>query len=86
MDSTTLEIFGLFAGGVTSIGFIPQLIRGYKTKKLEDVSYYMPFILTIGMTMWITYGLLKEALAIIIANIFGVSCCIILIIMKRIYS
>jgi uncharacterized protein with PQ loop repeat len=30
---------GLVAGAVTSMGFIPQLIRGYRTKELDDVSW-----------------------------------------------
>jgi MtN3 and saliva related transmembrane protein len=86
MNINLLEVFGLIAGIITSIGFIPQIIRGYRTKKLEDVSYYMPIVLTIGMAMWFIYGFLKEALAIIIANIIGVSCSIILIILKKKYS
>lgn len=89
MDSTALTIFGLIAGAVTSIGFIPQLIRGYRTKKLDDISYYMPIVLAVGMTLWFTYGVflqVKEALAIMIANTFGVGCCLVLIMMKKMYS
>jgi MtN3 and saliva related transmembrane protein len=86
MYFTNIELLGLIAGGITSMGFIPQLIKGYKTKKLEDVSYYMPFILAIGMTMWLIYGILKDALAIIIANAFAIICCMVLIFLKKIYS
>ena len=86
MDSMALELFGLVAGTVTSAGFIPQLIRGYRTKKLEDVSYLMPIVLTAGMTLWFIYGLFLGALAVIVANIFGVGCCLTLIFMKKIYS
>jgi len=86
MDSINLEILGLIAGAVTSMGYIPQLYKGYKTKKLEDVSYYMPAVLAIGMTLWLIYGLFLEAFAVIIANIFGVLCSILLIIMKNRYS
>jgi len=81
-----LEIFGLIAGAITSLGFIPQLIRGYRTKKLDDISYFMPFVLAIGMTLWFIYGFLKNANAVMIANTFGVICCLILIIMKKKYS
>jgi len=83
---TTIELFGLLAGAITSMGFIPQLIRGYRTKKLDDVSYYMPVVLIIGMTMWFIYGLLQQALAVIIANSFGVGSCLALLIMKGKYS
>ncbi len=86
MDSTTLEIFGLIAGAITSMGYLPQLYKGYKTKKLDDVSYYMPGILAIGMFLWLVYGIILNAFAVIVANIFGVACSILLIIMKKIYS
>jgi len=86
MDSTSLELFGLLAGAVTSMGFIPQLVRGYKTKKLDDISYFMPIVLAFGMTLWFIYGLLQEALAVMVANVFGAGCCLILISMKKIYA
>lgn len=81
-----IELLGLVAGAVTSLGFIPQLIRGYKTKKLKDISYYMPAILAIGMALWLFYGLVIEAFAVIIANGFGILCCLTLIYMKKKYS
>jgi len=81
-----IEILGFIAGVITSIGFIPQLVRGFRTKKLEDVSYYMPIVLAIGMTLWISYGILLSRIAIVVANSFGVSCSLILIIMKKKYS
>jgi len=80
-----IELLGLIAGTVTSLGFIPQLIRGYKTKKLEDVSYYMPAILAIGMTLWLIYGIVITAFAVMIANAFGIFCCLTLIFMKTKY-
>lgn len=86
MYFTSIELLGLIAGAITSMGFIPQLLKGYKTKKLEDVSYFMPIILAIGMTIWLVYGILKDALAIICANTFAIICCLILIIMKKRYS
>ncbi len=86
MTEAWLEIFGLCAGAVTSLGFIPQLFRGYRTKKLDDVSYYMPIVLAVGMSMWLTYGILRDAIAIVAANTFGIMCCIILIFMKKKYS
>jgi len=86
MDPTLLNILGLVAGTVTSIGFIPQLIKGYKTKKLDDVSYYMPTLLAVGMLLWLVYGIFSDALPIIIANAFGMSCSVLLIILKKLYS
>jgi MtN3 and saliva related transmembrane protein len=86
MSTISIEIFGLCAGAITSMGFIPQLIKGYKTKKLNDISYLMPSVLAFGMTLWTIYGILLASLAIIIANLFGVSCCMLLLAMKKVYS
>ena len=77
---------GLVAGAVTSMGFIPQLIRGYRTKELDDVSYFMPSILAIGMSLWFLYGFFVQQFPIIVANAFGIGCCIVLLVMKKIYS
>jgi len=85
MDNTIIELIGLTAGVVTSAGFLPQLFRGYKTKKLEDISYFMPIVLAIGMTLWFFYGFLLNAIAIMVANAFSVGCSLVLIFMKKIY-
>lgn len=79
-------LLGLLAGAITSMGFIPQLIKGYQTKKLEDVSYYMPLVLAIGMLLWLSYGIIRGDWAIIIANGFGVSCNMLLLSMKKTYA
>ena len=79
-------ILGLLAGGITSTGFIPQLVRGFRTKKLDDISYYMPLVLVIGMSLWLLYGVIRKDFSIIIANFVGVSCNIVLITLKKIYQ
>jgi MtN3 and saliva related transmembrane protein len=86
MDFDVFTMLGFTAGAVTSIGFIPQLIRGYRTKKLQDISYWMPLVLASGMFLWLFYGLIRNDIAIIVANSFGVFCNILLIGMKKWYS
>lgn len=86
MNIDSITLMGFSAGAITSIGFIPQLIRGYRTKKLDDVSYGMPAVLATGMTLWLLYGLLRLDLAVILANAVGIICNILLLIMKKQYS
>lgn len=85
MKFNIIEIIGLIAGIITSMGFLPQLFKGFKTKKLNDLSYFMPTVLSFGMSIWFLYGYLTNSIAVMIANSFGVICCIILIVMKKIY-
>lgn len=86
MDVPFVTLLGLIAGAITSIGFLPQLVRGYRTKKLDDISYYMPAVLALGMMFWLFYGVLLQEIPIILANAFGASCSVLLIVMKKKYS
>jgi len=86
MNFDFLTLLGFAAGIITSIGFIPQLARGYRTKKLHDISYWMPLVLAGGMFLWLLYGIFRGDIAIIAANTFGVSCNILLILMKKWFS
>ncbi len=80
------ELFGLAAGAITVFGFVPQIIQGYRTKHLKDLSYLMNGLLGIGMGMWLIYGINKKDIAIIAANIVGVLFNVTLILMKYYYS
>jgi len=84
MDAWTY--LGFAAGALTSTGYLPQIIKGYRTGRLQDVSLLMPMILCVGMTMWLVYGLAKDDLAIIVANIVGVSFTALLVAMKVLYG
>ena len=80
------EIFGLAAGAITVSGFVPQIVKGYRTKHLKDLSYMMNGLLAFGMGMWLVYGLVKKDTAIIAANIAGITFNVMLILMKFHYG
>lgn len=62
-------VLGLAAGFLTTIGFVPQLVKGYRTKRMEDVSLVMPMLLSAGMALWLGYGIMIDSLPIIFWNI-----------------
>jgi MtN3 and saliva related transmembrane protein len=62
---------GLLAGTLTTAGFMPQLIKSIRTKKVDDVSLFQPVVLLTGMAFWISYGFLLNDLAIILANVIS---------------
>ena len=82
----TWTIIGLLAGLITSTGFIPQIVKGIKTKHMTDVSMTMPIVLAFGMSMWLAYGIHKNDIAIIVANIIAVTCLLIIIYLKVKYT
>ena len=79
------DIFGLTGGILTSVGFIPQIIKSWKTKKIDDVALWQPVILTIGMSLWLAYGLIGHKMPVIVSNAFAISCNIVILWMKFAY-
>ncbi|MBP6023649.1 SemiSWEET transporter [Ferruginibacter sp.] len=62
------QILGLAAGTITSITFLPQVIQIWKTKSAKDLSMPMLLLLILGVSMWLTYGLIVMDAAIIYTN------------------
>ena len=69
MDRDTMEIFGIAAGFCTTASFVPQVIRTWKTKSVEDISLRMYLLLCLGIILWIVYGLLVQSLSVVLANV-----------------
>ena len=66
---TSVTLLGLLAGSLTTIAFIPQVIRAWRTQSTKDVSLSMFAILCAGVFMWIVYGLAIGDMPVIIANV-----------------
>ena len=62
------KIVGVIAAVCTTSGFIPQIIRGIRTKRLDDVSPVMYMLLIFGLSLWLFYGVYLEDKIIIVAN------------------
>jgi MtN3 and saliva related transmembrane protein len=77
MKNTT--ILGLIAATITTISFIPQVIKIWKLKETRDISLLMYAILGIGIFLWIIYGVLLWDLPLILAN--GITFIFVLIIL-----
>ena len=62
------QYLGYIAGLLTTIAFIPQVLKVWKTKSTEDISIWMFLIFTTGVFLWLIYGLLIKNNSIIVAN------------------
>ena len=65
---TNLDMLGLLASAFTTSSQVPQLIRTYKTRDVSGISLYTYVIITVGLLLWLTYGLIKQDLPLIVAN------------------
>ena len=66
MDSTTL--LGLVAGFLTTIAFVPQVLKIWKTRSAKDVSLPTFLAFSLGVALWMVYGIVKQEPPIVIWN------------------
>ena len=69
MINFNIEFFGYFAAILTTLAFLPQLIKTFKTKKAEDVSLITLIMFLTGVLSWIIYGYKISSTPILIANV-----------------
>jgi MtN3 and saliva related transmembrane protein len=69
MDFPFLDVIGFIAAFLTTIAFLPQVIKAWRTRSTKDVSMVMFLSLVLGITLWLVYGLMKNDLPIIVANV-----------------
>lgn len=65
---------GLIAGALTSVAAIPQLVKTLRTRHARDISIWQPLLLSIGVALWMIYGMLIHNLPLILANIIPLVC------------
>jgi MtN3 and saliva related transmembrane protein len=75
MDTTILV--GYIAGTLTTLSFIPQVLRSWKLRETRDISLAMLFLFGTGILLWMMYGIWIESLPIIAAN--AITFCLILL-------
>jgi len=62
------EYLGFLAGTLTTLAFLPQVLKVWSTKSTKDISLSMFFIFTTGVTLWLIYGIIIENFSLIFAN------------------
>lgn len=62
------KLIGLTAAGLTSFAFIPQILKMYATKSAKDISLVTLTQLSLGVGLWIIYGVYLKDVIIILAN------------------
>ena len=86
VDGTLLTILGIAAGVLILSGWVEQIIKGYRTKSLKDVSKYLMILISAGAILWLIYGIIVSDIFIIGTNLSAIVLMITVLIMKRRYD
>ena len=63
-----MESIGLCAGFLTTLSFLPQMLRIWRTRSARDISYGALLTFIAGITLWFVYGLQIHSESIVLAN------------------
>jgi MtN3 and saliva related transmembrane protein len=59
---------GFLAGAATTAANLPQVVKTYRTKSAEGLSFRMLLSLAIGLALWVIYGIMSKSLPLIVTN------------------
>lgn len=63
-----MTFLGLFAGTLTTLSFLPQVMRTLRTRSARDLSWGWLLLFGAGVTSWLLYGLFTADLPVTASN------------------
>jgi MtN3 and saliva related transmembrane protein len=86
MEINYITTLGLAAGLLTTIAYLPQVIKTWKSKSAQDLSWSMLIVLCIGIVLWLVYGFSVQDVPVIAANILTLVLVSIILVLKIRYK
>jgi MtN3 and saliva related transmembrane protein len=81
----TIALTGYLAGTLTTVSFVPQVLRTWKLRETKDFSLAMLLLFAAGMLLWTAYGIWINSFPIIAANVITFGLVLFLLGMKMRY-
>jgi MtN3 and saliva related transmembrane protein len=63
------QVIGLAAGSLTTVAFLPQVIKTWRSGSAKDLSLGMFSFFCLGVLLWLVYGILTKDIPVIAANL-----------------
>jgi MtN3 and saliva related transmembrane protein len=63
-----VELLGYCAAGLTTVAFVPQVLKVWRSQSAADLSFPMIAAFTSGVILWLIYGVALGSTPIIVAN------------------
>lgn len=68
MNTELSDLIGYPAALLTTIAFVPQAWKSWRTRDLSGISLPMYALFTTGVALWMVYGVVIGSLPVIVAN------------------
>jgi len=63
-----IDWIGYLAAGLTTLSFVPQALHTFRTRDVRGISLGMYSAFTLGVALWLAYGVALRAWPIVVAN------------------
>jgi MtN3 and saliva related transmembrane protein len=80
-----IDWIGSAAACLTTASFVPQAWQTFRSRDVSGISLTMYSLFTLGVALWLVYGILLLAWPIIIANVITTSLALMILMMKLKY-
>lgn len=79
---TTTDLLGYCAAALTSLSFLPQALLTLRTRNVAGISLGMYSAFTVGVALWLAYGIVLGEWPIIAANALTLALALVILVMK----
>ncbi len=79
------DLIGYIAASLTTLSFLPQAVHTFRTRDVSGISLGMYALFTVGVALWLVYGLLLGAWPLIVANAVTLALALAILVMKLCY-
>jgi MtN3 and saliva related transmembrane protein len=86
VNSGVADSIGMVAAVLTTIAYVPQVVKIYRTKSARDVSFRMFSLLSTGVSLWLVYGIMTRSAPLIFANLVTLALSLIILGLKMKYE
>jgi MtN3 and saliva related transmembrane protein len=80
------ELIGYCAAALTTLSFLPQAWLTFRTRDVRGISLGMYIAFTLGVALWLLYGLLTGAWPVVVANAVTLALATLILCMKLRYG
>ncbi|OGH02755.1 MAG: hypothetical protein A2600_13120 [Candidatus Lambdaproteobacteria bacterium RIFOXYD1_FULL_56_27] len=86
MNESLVQTIGIIAGTLTTLAFLPQVIKTWRSRSVADISLAWACSMVVGIFCWLVYGLMLGEMPIIVANLASLTLALMMLAMKLRFS
>jgi MtN3 and saliva related transmembrane protein len=80
------DIIGMAAGTLTTLSFLPQVVKTWRSHSAKDISLGMFLLFSLGVLLWLIYGVMIQSAPVVIANSITLILSLSILLMKLLYK